>query len=101
MPLVEGAGFGHGRVLRLTRRLAPQAMPQLLEPDFPRHLRALFNAPAPAPTRVLAAAHAPSTGGPLFPPPPWDLQPWLLWAIALLFALERWLASSARRGPAP
>ena len=101
LPLVEGAGFGHGRALRLTRRLSPQAMPQVLEPDFPRHLRALFAAPAAAPTRVLAAAHAPLPGGPVFPQPPRDLQPWLLWAIALLFALERWFASSARRGAAP
>ena len=100
-PLVEGAAFGRGRALRLTRRLSPQAMPQLLEPDFPRHLRALFSPPAAAPTRVLAAAHAPSAGGPVFAQPPRDLQPWLLWCIALLFGLERWFASSARRGLAP
>ena len=101
MPLVEGAGFGRGRVLRLTRRLAPQAMPQLLEPDFPRYLRALFSPPAAAPARVFAATHAPSADGPKFPQPPRDLQPWLLWAVALLFGLERWWASSARRGIAP
>lgn len=100
-PLVEGAAFGRGRVLRLTRRLSPQAMPQLLDPDFPRQLRALFSPAEPPPTRVHAAAHAPLSGGPGFAQPPRDLQPWLLWCIALLFGLERWFASSARRGSAP
>jgi len=41
------------------------------------------------------------SGGPVFAQPPRDLQPWWLWCIALLFALERWFASSPRRGVAP
>lgn len=101
VPLVEGGTLGRGRVLRLTRPFSPQAMPQLLEPDFPRHLRALFEAPTPAPTRVHAADHAPLPGGQAFAQPPRDLQPWLLWCIAFLFGLERWLATSPRRGVAP
>lgn len=100
-PLVEGGTLGRGRILRLARPLSPQAMPQLLEPDFPDRLRALAMKPAPAPSRVTAVAHAPSTGGEVFAPPPRDLQPWLFWCIGLLLLLERWLASSPRRGLSP
>lgn len=100
-PLVEGAVLGRGRVMRLTRPLTPQAMPQLLEAEFPKRLRALFSAPAKVPTRVFAAAHAPATGGPVFAQAPRDVQPWLVLLIAALFVLERWLASSPRRGVAP
>ena len=100
-PLVEGGALGRGRIMRLTRALSPQAMPQLLEADFPDRLRALSMTPAPAPARVTAATHAPSMGGEVFAPPPRDLLPWLSWCIVLLLLLERWLASSPRRGIAP
>lgn len=100
-PLVEGGMLGRGRILRLTRALSPQAMPQLLEPDFPARLRALSSTPPPPPARVSASAHAPSTGGEVFALPPRDLRSWLLWCIALLLLLERWLASSPRRGLSP
>lgn len=100
-PLVEGGALGRGRILRLTRALSPQAMPQLLEGDFPERLRALAMTPAPAPARVAAVAHAPSTGGEVLAPPPRELQSWLSWCIALLLLLERWLATGPRRGVAP
>jgi hypothetical protein len=99
--LVEGAASGQGRLLRLTRALQPQAMPQLLEPDFPQRLRALFE-PAPQPPgRVDAATHAPLTGAAAYPQPPRNLQPWLALLIALLFACERWLATRRHRAVAP
>lgn len=100
-PLVEGAAYGKGRVMRFTRELSPQAMPVLLEPDFPQQLRSLFDPPRVAPTRVIAEAHEPLTGGPVFPQSPRDLQPWLVLLIALLFLGERWLATGARRTVAP
>ncbi|HEU0307358.1 MAG TPA: hypothetical protein VFR30_10360, partial [Lysobacter sp.] len=99
--VVEGAGYGSGRVMRLTRALTPQALPALLDADFPRHLHGLFVASTPAPARVLAAAHAPATGGPMYAPSPHDLQPWLLVLIALLFVMERWMASGPRHRMAP
>lgn len=99
--LVEGVAYGKGRVMRFTRALTPQAMPALLEPDFPQRLRALFDPPQIAPTRVLSASHAPLTGGPTFPQSPRDLQPWLVLLIALLFLAERWIATGARRTVAP
>lgn len=100
-PLVEGAAIGRGRLLRLTRPLIPAEMPQLLEPDFPDHLRSLFAPPAPAPSRVLARDHVPQTGGLSYPQPPRELQPWLSLLIALLLLVERWFATRRSRGIAP
>lgn len=99
--LVEGTTFGEGRVLRFTRALTPGSMPQVLEATFPQRLRALLAPPANAPTRVLAQSHGPVAGGPAFPVSPRDLQPWLALLTALVFVLERWLASGARRQVAP
>lgn len=99
--LVEGVGYGKGRLMRLTRALTPQTLPALLEADFPQHLRRLFDVPRPAPARVFARDHAPATGGPVFPQSPRDLQPWLIVLIALLFLLERAMASGSRHRVAP
>jgi hypothetical protein len=99
--LVEGAAFGRGRMLRFTRPLTPATMPQLLEPDFPQRLRALFVAPAPAPSRVAARDYAPMTGGATYAQAPRDLQPWLALLIAGVLLIERWLATRARRAISP
>ena len=94
--LVRGMKLGHGRILQWTRPLAPEAMPLVLEPAFPEQLWTLF-APAPAsPTRIAAADYAPLTGAPASPERPRDLQPWLLALVALLFLIERWIASGRR-----
>lgn len=96
-PLARGVALGRGRIMRLTRPLAPSAMPQLLEAGFPRRLRALFDDPPPAPARVDAREYAPTTGAALRPESPRPLSPWLVALVAALFALERWLASGTRR----
>lgn len=100
-PLVEGAAMGEGRVLRFSRPFNPTAMPQLLEPDFPRQLRDVLQGTAPAPSRVMARDYAPVTGGATYAQPPRDLQPWLALLIALLLLAERWLATRRSRGVAP
>lgn len=100
-PLVVATALGHGRLMRFTRPLAPSAMPELLEADFPRHLRALFDDAPVAPARVAAADYAPTTGAHREPQAPRPLAPWLLGAIAVLFSIERWLAGAARREAAP
>ena len=100
-PLVEGAALGEGRVLRLTRPFNAASMPQLLEPDFQRQLRDLLQAPAPAPSRVMAHDYAPIKGVASYAQPPRDLQPWLALLIALLLVVERWLATRRSRGVAP
>lgn len=99
--LVDAAASGRGRVLQLRRALVPQAMPQLLDPSFPTRLRALFT-PSPAePKRVPSRTHVPIEGGPAYPVAPRDLQPWLVGLIALMFLLERVLATVTRRMVAP
>ncbi len=99
--LVEGAALGKGRVLRFTRPFNTAAMPQLLEPDFPRQLREVLQATVPAPWRVMARDYSPVTGGASYPQPPRDLQPWLALLIVLLLLAERWLATRRSRGVAP
>jgi hypothetical protein len=99
--LVEGAAWGRGQVLRLTRPLQPAEMPPLLEADFPQRLRALFERAPPAPSRVAARDYAPLTGGGAYPLPPRDLQPWLALLVALVLLVERWLASRVNRAVAP
>jgi hypothetical protein len=100
-PLVEAAPMGAGRLMRFTRRLAPAEMPELLEADFPVHLRAVLTPPAAAPARVTAADYAPTTGARHFDPAPRDLRPWLAVLIGLVLLLERWLATRRRRGVSP
>lgn len=92
------ARLGTGRVLQLRQPLYAEAFPALLEPDFPVRLRARLDAAPPAPTLADAAAMAPRTGANGFEPAPRPLEPWLLAALLLLFALERWFAASPRRG---
>lgn len=100
-PLVEGAALGEGRVLRLTRPFNTAAMPQLLEPDFPRQLREVLQATASAPSRVMARDYSPVTGSASYAQPPCDLQPWLALLIALVLLVERWWATRRSRGVAP
>ncbi|HBD19025.1 MAG TPA: hypothetical protein DC063_02265 [Arenimonas sp.] len=90
--------LGAGRVLQLHPPLYAEAFPALLEPDFPARLRARLEAAPPAPTLADVAAMAPRTGADGFEPAPRPLEPWLVAALLLLFALERWFAASPRRG---
>jgi hypothetical protein len=99
--LVEGRRDGRGRLLRFTVPLRPQAMPALLEADFPQRLLAVLQTPAPAPELAAATAYSPETVDATWPQPPLPLQPWLSVLLAALFVLERWLATRRRRGPAP
>lgn len=95
-PLAVAAALGRGRIVQLRRTLQPAAWPALLEADFPRTLRELLAAPAPAPTRARAAVHAPLEGGPGFEAAPRELFDVLLWLVLALFALERFLATGRR-----
>lgn len=97
LPLLEAGTLGRGRLLRFARPLQAQAMPQLLEADFPHRLREALHADAVAPARVDARAYAPRTDGRALPPPPRPLQSWLALVVALLFALERLVATRASR----
>lgn len=99
-PLAEEGVLGRGRLLRFLQPLQAAATPALLEPEFPQHLRELLRPLRRAPAYADARAYAPVAGGRSYPQQPRDLQPWLALLVALLFALERWLATRARRGGA-
>ncbi len=97
-PLVESTALGAGRLLRFTRPLNPTALPELLDPAFASRIGALLRAPLPAPARVAARDYRPETGG--LPPlrAVQEVQPWLALLIAALVLVERWFATSRRRG---
>lgn len=99
-PLATAGQFGQGRVLQLTRQLEPAAMPQLVEAGFPDALSRMLD-PLPAPARVAAVDHAPTTGAMAYRPQPSDLRPWFALLIALIFLAERWLATRRRRAVTP
>lgn len=99
-PLAVAGRLGRGRVVRLTRDLEPAAIPQLVEPTFPDALMDMLD-PPPAPARVAAVDHAPLTGAAPYDQPPLDLRPWLALLIALVFVVERYLATRRRRAVAP
>ncbi|WP_379922488.1 BatA domain-containing protein [Erythrobacter sp. R86502] len=95
-PIVEGGPSGAGRLLRFTRPLSPSAMPALVDADFAARLRDLVSPAVRPPGRVMAAAFAPNPGAAPYRQVPFDMSSWLGVAIALLFALERIVAT--RRG---
>jgi hypothetical protein len=97
-PLLESGSLGRGRLLRFRQPLRPADMPLLLEAEFPQRLREALAPPMQPPARAVARAFAPTTGARAQPTAPRDLQPWLAVLIALLFAIERWLATARRRG---
>ena len=95
-PLVESRAMGEGRMLRFTRALTPAAMPELLEGAFPGQLRGVFDAAPRAPARVASVHHRPLAGAPAQSMLPRELSPLVLLLIALVFLIERWMATSAR-----
>jgi hypothetical protein len=95
--LARTAPRGRGRIVRLAQPLDAQAFPELLEPDFPRQVRALFAGPPPPPTRVPAAALRPERGAATYPLSPRPLDPWLALVAASLLLAERLLATWRRR----
>jgi hypothetical protein len=96
-PLLKSSVYGNGRVWQWQRAMTPQAMPELLEPEFPERLQSLLRAEVPAPDRDLASRHVPRTGLAAWPDRPEALNPWLAVLIGLLLVLERWLASAKQR----
>ena len=102
-PLAEAVGVRRGRIIRFTRPLVPAAMPVLLDAGFPESLGTLVRTAPLPPTRIAAQDYAPervATNASAMEAPR-DLQPWLAVALAVLFLLERWLATRRRRAPAP
>lgn len=99
--LAEGGGLGRGRWRRFTRPLTSEAMPEVLQPDFPARLAALLSNPPPPPALVEARAYHPLVGAAAGSPSPQDLTPIMALMVAALFAVERWLATRPQRADTP
>ncbi|MGH8104902.1 MAG: BatA domain-containing protein [Arenimonas sp.] len=95
--LVLAAPLGKGRILQWQQDLKPAAIPELLDVDFPEHLRSLLQSKPSAPTQALANFQTPLVGAKASPETPQSLQIWLALLVALLLLIERWLANSSRR----
>lgn len=95
-PLLWQQRVDQGRLLSLPGEWNA-SNPALRDAGLPRALLLAVQAPLP-PQLADARDHAPQTTALPAPTPPLrETTPWLLLAIVLLFALERWMASSARR----
>ena len=94
--------IGAGRAIALPGALAPEALPQLLDPAFPAELRTAFAAAPPAPDRADARSMQPARSdgeavrSPASAAGARPLDAWLALAIAALFAFERVVASQRR-----
>ena len=95
--LTIAAPLGQGRIMQWQQELKPEAMPELLDADFPEKLKSLLQTKSLAPTRAFAKSQTPLIGGQAGPKALQSLQTWLALLIALLLVLERWLANSSRR----
>ncbi|HDS1103090.1 BatA domain-containing protein [Stenotrophomonas maltophilia] len=96
-PLLWQQRIGHGRLLSLPGDWDIAGNPALRDPGLPRSLLLALH-PPPPPRLADAADHAPQHAAlPAATPPLREPIAWLLLLIVLLFALERWMASSARR----
>ncbi|MNV29892.1 hypothetical protein D3C71_1211380 [compost metagenome] len=94
--LLEQVSHANARWLRWTTALDAASMPALLDARFPQQLQAQLQVP-PSPGRAMAVTMPPRDGAEAYPQPARELAPWLSLAIALLFLLERWMASARRR----
>lgn len=96
-PLLWQQPIGHGYLLSLPGDWNTASNAALRDPQLPRTLLLALQ-PPPSPRLGDAQDQAPQqTTLPAATPPVREPTTWLLLAIVLLFALERWMASSARR----
>ncbi|OBU65321.1 hypothetical protein A9K58_14665 [Stenotrophomonas maltophilia] len=96
-PLLWQQRVGRGRLLSLPGDWNIASNAALRDPQLPRALLLALQ-PLPSPHLGDARDQAPRRAAlPAATPPVREPTPWLLLAIVLLFALERWMASSARR----
>ncbi|MDT3486421.1 BatA domain-containing protein [Stenotrophomonas maltophilia] len=96
-PLLWQQRIGHGVLLSLPGDWDASGNAALRDPQLPRALLLALQPPA-SPRLGDAQDQAPHRAVlPATTPPVREPTPWLLLAVVLLFALERWMASSARR----
>ncbi len=96
-PPIQARRLGSGRVLQWQRDLVPTAMPELLDARFADQLRAMFEPQPGSPSVAPASASQPLAGAPATTVSMRNLDPWLIALLLLVFAIERWLATTPRR----
>ncbi|MEO6234778.1 MAG: BatA domain-containing protein [Thermomonas sp.] len=97
-PLALRMADGKGAWIRMLVPFDPQSLPELLEPTFPDALQALLEAGPPTAKRTWAESYSPSHAKiAVVPPSPRPIGALLALLIALLFGIERWLATAPRR----
>ena len=97
-PLALRIADGKGAWVRMLVPFEPQSLPALLEPTFPEALQALLESKPPTAQRTWAENYSPIHAN-IAPVPqtPRRIGALLALLIALLFGIERWLATAARR----
>ncbi|HEL2980415.1 TPA: BatA domain-containing protein [Stenotrophomonas maltophilia] len=96
-PLLWHQRIGQGHLLSLPGDWNAASNAALRDPQLPRALLLALQPPA-SPRLGDARDQAPRAAAlPSTTPPVREPTPWLLLSVVLLFALERWMASSARR----
>ncbi len=97
-PLALRMADGKGAWIRMLVPFDPQALPELLEPTFPDALKALIESTPATAQRTWAAGYTPiHVDIAPIPQTPRPIGALLALLIALLFGIERWLATAARR----
>ena len=92
--------LGRVSVFTLPTVLDPDTLPELHSAEFPGMLHRMLFGELPSPVRAFAEHVRPGRGEATRAPHDVPLRPWLAWAIAALFVLERILANGRRRGAA-
>jgi len=92
---------GEGRLVALRDAFSAESLPALLDADFPDRLRELLQGSAAAPTRAPADTARPGLretkiAAAVNPASTKPLDPWLAMLVALLFLIERAIATRAR-----
>jgi len=96
-PLLVQQRHGRGRQVHLLGAWDARTRPALQAPELPRVLQLALQG-TPVARLGDAQDHLPVRAAlPRQAVPPRELAPWLIGLIALLFALERWLASAPQR----
>lgn len=98
--LLRRQRLGRGQILALSGPLDPSAWPALRDPQLPAALLKWLRPPVPPPDRAPAASVAPLRAATDASGRPTMLAPWLVLTIALLWLLERVLATWPRRASA-
>lgn len=97
LPLLWQQRVGDGRVLHLPGEWDSARNPALRDAGLPRTLLLALQPLSPPRIGDARDQEPIRTALPLSAPLPRELAHWLVMVIVLLFALERWMASSARR----